>query len=279
MKLEQKINKIELELAYIPRNLVETDAGDLALLCASWASLEVVSKDKFYYRAADVDVEGQRLYYIEQNGFRVHADRGSSALLCLMYIVGGCVVKETALGKSVYSPASGRRLLLVDSSGRFTHEHFASSYWMLPVPKVGWTRELSAIEDMLSDQFNFSEILALLSISGAWDFIVRSCGGGKIYDVDRRYSGVYSMVWKSLIRGDYSLQKIAYNVGLPVSTLSKFRVGDRPLMDFVNEYRRNIILKKLSCSDSADVALEEGFSSKYKMFHFLNNKRVDAGSE
>lgn len=279
LELGDKIKKIERKLARTPKNLVEFDSTNLALLLSSWASFEVVSQDKFYHRAADVDIEGQKLYYSEKNSFRLHSDKGVPDLSCIMYIVGGIVVKETALGKCVYSHASGRRMLLVDSKEQFSHEYFGSSFWMIPIPNGFWSNELAAVEDMLNNQFNLSEILALLSFPEAWGFILRSSDGGRLYNLDSRYTGAYSLVLKSLIQGDYSLKKIAYNVGLPVSTMSKFRVGNQSLMEFVREFRRNSILEQLARSDIADIASKEGFSSKYKLIDFLNNRRVDAGSE
>jgi AraC-like DNA-binding protein len=179
----------------------------------------------------------------------------------------------------VYSPKSGQQTFVFHSEEYAVHRHFNSAIWMLPIVKPKGNKSQKEVGANLIDNFSFSEFVAFSTLPEGPAFISKMLTQQECAKVDQRYTGVYSKVLSCLVQRQYSLDQIAHETGLPISTLSKFRMGNISIMEFVRSYRRERIREMLKHSDDPhSVAREEGFSSKYKMLDFLNRDNANKSS-
>lgn len=258
--------------------LMQCTAGEMALLseqevigmCSTWASISVPCKEEFHYRASNRTFNGVELYYIEQSGLVVNANMGSQDISCLINVVDGVVTKKTESAEFVYTPNTGQQTFVFHSEEYAVYRHFNSAIWMLPIVKPKVKKSQKEVGANLIDNFSFSDLVAFSTLPEGPAFASKILNQQECAKIDQRYTGVYSKVLSCLIQRQYSLDQIAYETGLPVSTLSKFRIGNISIMEFVRSYRRERIRERLKHSDHHSVAREEGFSSKYKMLDFLN---------
>ena len=270
MKFSARIHEVEHIIQSAPREMAQISEACVAKMCSTWASITVPCKDEFHYRASSRTFNGVELYYIEQSGLVVDANMGSPDISCLIHLVDGVITKETESAEFDYTPNTGTQTFVFHSKEYAVHRHFNSAIWMLPLVKAKVNKSQKEVGANLINNFSFSDLVAFSTLPEGPAIVSKMLYKQECAKVDQRYTGVYSKILSCLIGRQYSLEQIAYETGLPVSTLSKFRIGNIPVMEFVRSYRRERIRESLKHSDHHSVAREEGFSSKYKMLDFLN---------
>lgn len=276
VKFAAETLKVEQLIQSAPKQMAQVSEQELFRMCSSWASITVPCKDEFYYRAGEKIINGEKLYYFEQSGLLLNANMGCRELSCLIHVVDGVVKKTTEFAEFVYTPDNGQQTFVFHTEEYAVHSHFNSAIWLLPIitPKVNKSQK--EVRANLIDNFSFCDLVALSTMPEGPTFISKMLTQQECAKVDQRYTGVYSKVLSCLVQRQYSLDQIAHETGLPVSTLSKFRIGNIPIMKFVRSYRRERIREMLKHSDDGhSVAREEGFSSKYKLLDFLNRDNAN----
>lgn len=264
-----EISTYEQIIREAPSKLASMSAQEAIGICSTWASITVPCKDEFYYRIGEKKHNDVTLYYVEQSGLVVEANMGSQDISCLIHVVDGLVTKKTESAEFVYTPNTGQQTFVFQSGEYAVHRHFNSAIWMLPIVKPKVIKSQREVGANLINNFSFSDLVAFSTLPEGHAIVSKILNQQECAKVDQRYTGVYSKILSCLIQRQYSLDQIAYETGLPVSTLSKFRVGNILIMEFVKLYRRERIRERLKHSDHDSVAREEGFSSKYKMLDFL----------
>ena len=265
-----KVEKVVDVISASPKQMLQLNSRDVVSMCETWARIEVPNEQEFYYRAGSETVSGVILYYIEQSGLIVKSNLGSPDITCIIHVLDGVVTRQIGSEKHTYTPNSGQQTFWFNSAEDTTITHFESVIWMLPIVRPKCNKSQKALGANLVDEFSFAEIVAFSTLPEGPGFISRLLTEHEISKVDERYTGVYSKIFSCLAHRQFTLAEIAYATGLPASTLSKFHVGNMPIMEFVRSYRRAQIRTKLRHIKPDVLAREEGFSSKYKMFDFLN---------
>lgn len=271
--------KIEQLIQSVPEEMIQLDAQELTVMCSSWASIEVPDKNEFHYRISEKTFNGVNLYYIEQSGLLVNANMGINDLSCVIHVVDGVVTKKTHSEEFVYTPNTGQKTFVFHSAEYAVHRHFNAAMWVLPIVQPKGCQAQIGVGANLIDNFRFSDLVAFSTLPEGRAFVSKILTKREGAKVDVRYTGVHSKILSCLVQKKYSLDQIAYETELPVSTLSKFSMGNMSVMEFVRLYRRERIKEMLkNGNDHHSVAREEGFSSKYKMLDFLNKGSANQSS-
>lgn len=272
MSFNQSIVSTRQLICKKPQNMISLSKSEVVAMSASWASIDISCDDSFHYRASEHVIDGSVVYYIEQSGLSVRALVGSQDIACVIHVVDGTVLKRAGGNEFVYTPEAGRSTFAFYSEEYAVHEHFNSAIWMLPIVKPKDRLSQKEVGSNLITSLSFSELVALSGLPRGKSFISQLVNRQGSSAVDTRYAGTYSKVLSCLAQKKYSLEQLAYATGLPVSTLAKFKMGDIPIMQFVKSFRCEQIHADLKRLDPSIVAREHGFSSKYKMFDFLNRE-------
>ena len=269
MSIRDKIDQVQRIQHADPKHRMELSKDAVIALCASWATIEVSDDDKFYYKASAYEIGNIQFYRIEQNGLRITSN-DVEVLACAICIVGGVVTKKTETETFRYTPDKPQNLFFLDSSERVVVEHFNSTIWMLPIIQFRNVGPNQMVDANLIKDFRFAELVALTTLTNGNEVLAKLISGREKFTANKRFTGVYSKIWSCLAQKKYSIQEIAYETGLPVSTLSRLKIGKQSVMEFVRFYRHKQIIATLKQKVPDSVAQAEGFSSKYKMFDFLN---------